>query len=412
MKGFFSSEFFMGNRQRLLGTVQAGLPIVLTAHGQLQRSSDGIFPFQQDSSFWYLTGIEYPDVIVVVDGTEGYAIVPERSASREAFDGVVDFDELKAISGLAEVMPAEAGWERLTRRLKQTKKYATLLPNPPYIEGHGVYSNPARAALGDTLKSLVPNLKVHDIRMDVARLRMIKQAPELQALRQAIDITIDTLLEVAQPDVLARYQAEYEVDADIGRGFRFRGARGHAFDPIVASGKNATILHNVSNTVPLKKGDLLVLDVGAEYQHYAADVTRTVAYGEPSRRQQAVQTAVLAVQEHAIALVKPGILLKEYEQQVEKLMGEQLLKLGLIKEATKESIRRYYPHATSHFLGLDAHDAGDYSQPLPVGAVITVEPGIYIPEEGIGVRIEDDVLITETGCDVLSGRLSKALKLG
>lgn len=386
-------------------------PIVLTAHGLLQRSGDTTFGFQQDSSFWYLTGIELPDVIAVLTEQEEFLIVPGRDTVREAFDGALDLDMLSKQSGVAAVYNEEEGWQRLEASVRKAQAYSTLLPNPAYIDRSGFYSNPARQRLVDRLRPLVDKDKIRDIRMEVARLRMVKQTPELEALQRAIDITIDSLLEVARQDTLQAYQAEYQIEADLTRGFRFRGGRGHAFDPIVAGGRNATVLHNVANLSLLKNGELLVLDVGAEYQHYAADITRTVANGKPSERQAAIHAAVLEVQRLAMALVRPGILLKEYEQQVEQLMGEQLMGLGLIKEPTRENIRKYYPHSTSHFLGIDAHDAGDYGQPLPEGAVITVEPGIYIPEEGIGVRIEDDVLVTDTGCTVMSGRLPKTLKL-
>jgi len=151
------------------------------------------------------------------------------------------------------------------------------------------------------------------------------------------------------------------------------------------------------------------MDVGAEYQHYAADITRTISLSAPSRRQQAVHAAVLDVQAYGFSLLNPGVDLKEYEQSIEQYMGEKLRELGLIKTIDHESVRAYYPHATSHFLGLNVHDVGDYSRPLEVGNVLTVEPGIYIPAEGIGVRIEDDVLVTDTGIEILTDRLPRTL---
>jgi Xaa-Pro aminopeptidase len=144
-------------------------------------------------------------------------------------------------------------------------------------------------------------------------------------------------------------------------------------------------------------------------ENYAADITRTYALGVPSKRQQQVSEAVQDVQKFALKLLKPGTSLRDYEQKVEELMGEKLLELGLIKTAEQRNIRRYYPHSTSHFLGLDVHDVGNYEQPLAAGMVLTVEPGIYIPEEKIGVRIEDDVLITKNGVEVLSKKLPPTL---
>ena len=156
----------------------------------------------------------------------------------------------------------------------------------------------------------------------------------------------------------------------------------------MAGGKHAVTLHNVANNAPLFANELVVVDVGAEVEHDAADITRTIALKTVSRRQQTVHEAVQAVQQEAFTLLKPGVLLKDYELAVEQLMGEKLRELGLIKTITHEAVRRYYPHATSHFLGLNVHDVGDDTRPLEPGIVMTVEPGIYIPEEGIGVRIK------------------------
>ncbi len=238
---------------------------------------------------------------------------------------------------------------------------------------------------------------------------MVKQPPELIALQQAIDITIDSLQALTAVDTFNTYHSEYEFEADLSREFRFRAATGHAFAPIIAGGARACTLHNVSNAAPLMPNSLVVLDVGAEVAHYAADITRTRVYGQPTHRQQEIFDAVLDVQAYALELLKPGTQLKEYEQAVETYMGATLRKLKLITTAGSPDIRKYFPHATSHFLGLDVHDVGDYSLPLTPGVVLTCEPGIYIPEEGIGVRIEDDILITETGNRVLSQRLPKTL---
>jgi Xaa-Pro aminopeptidase len=161
-------------------------------------------------------------------------------------------------------------------------------------------------------------------------------------------------------------------------------------------------MHHTNNDGALTKGDFVVIDVGAEWNHYSADITRTVCLGEPTRRQETVYNAVDAVQKFAFSLIKPGLNFREYEMKIAEFMGEKLRELGLIKTISDENVRKYFPHATSHFLGLDTHDAGDYERPLEAGAVITVEPGIYIPEEGIGVRIEDDVLVTSAGIEILS----------
>jgi Xaa-Pro aminopeptidase len=238
---------------------------------------------------------------------------------------------------------------------------------------------------------------------------MIKQAAELEAIQLAIDITAAGIKEATKASKLKNYAYEYELEAELTRNFRMRGS-GHAFEPIVAGGPRACTLHNVANSGKLSADELVLMDVGAEIEHYAADITRTISLnGSPSRRQQAVHAAVLEVQEFALGLLKPGILLKEYEQQIEHFMGEKLRELGLIKIITHDGVRAYYPHATSHFLGLNVHDVGEYDRPLEPGVVMTVEPGIYIASEGIGVRIEDDVLVTPKGPKILSSKLPRDL---
>ncbi len=406
----FSSDFFADNRRRLRELVKLDAPIVVTANGLLQRGGDSSFAFQQDASFWYLTGLSEPEIILVMGVSGDYLMVPPREAVREAFDGAVDFSELTKRSGIDVVYDLTSGWKQLRRQLQTAKRYATVAPNPPYVEFWGMYTNPARASLTEKIKEIASDSELYDIRKDIARLRMVKQASELRALQQAIDITIDSMTEASSLDKLAAYQYEYEFDAAIAYGFRKRGARGNAFEPIVASGKSGATIHSMLNNGPMKQGELIIVDVGAEYDGYCADITRTYSIGgQPSNRQQAIHAAVLEVQEYGYGLLKPGVLLREYEKQIETYMGEKLLELSLIKTADKESIRTYYPHACSHFLGLDPHDAGDYEQALLPGTVLTCEPGIYIPEEGIGVRTEDDLVITESGVEVLSARLPKTL---
>lgn len=408
----FTSDFFAGNRERLRNLFTGTAPIVITAHGSLQRASDEAYPFQQDANFWYLTGLKEPDYILVLDKQKEYLIAPELSQVQETFDGTTSADEITRISGITDIASHKDGWRRLETRLKKVQNVATLAAPAPYIDVWGLYTNPARAVLTQRLRDIHANIELLDLRSHLARMRMIKQPQELEALQRAIDITIETLTEVTRPAHLAKYAYEYEIEADITRGFRRRGATGlagHAFTPIVAGGPRACTMHHVANDGALASDELIVLDVGADFGQYSADITRTVMSGTPSRRQRAVHEAVLAVQEHAFSLLKPGILLREYEEAVVAYMGEKLRELGLIKSITEESVRQFFPHATSHFLGINTHDAGDYDRPLEPGIVMTVEPGIYIPDEGIGVRIEDDVLITEDGIRILTDKLPRQL---
>ncbi len=409
MESSFSSEFFVGNRQRLRDLFTGTAPIVLTANGLLQRGGDVTYGFAQDASFWYLTGINEPDITLIMDRDKEYLIVPQRSAQREAFDGKTPSEELSRISGIQTIYGYEVGWKQLGTRLKKVKHVATLANSPAYIDVYGLYTNPARAMITAQLKSYNPTLELLDLSPHLMRMRMIKQAPEIASIQKAINITAAAFKDATKPGRLQKYAYEYELEAAITQGFRSRGALGHAFEPIVAGGERAVTIHHLANDGALASDELIVIDIGAEVEHYAADITRTISLKTVSRRQRAVYEAVQDVQQHAFTLLKPGVFMRDYEHQVEQLMGEKLRELGLIKTITHEAVRHYYPHATSHFLGLNVHDIGDYERPLEPGIVMTVEPGMYIPEEGIGVRIEDDVLITPKGIKILSGKLSREL---
>ncbi len=407
MESHFTADFFKGNREKLRTLFTGTAPIVLTANGLLQRNGDTTYPFRQDSSFWYLTGITEPDVILVLDKEKEYLILPTREHNQEVFDGRIDTEKLTAISGVTALLDYKTGWKQLTSRLKRVKHVATLAAMPSYIDRHGFYTNSARARMVKSLKEQAPQAELLDLRTHLTRLRMVKQPKELAAIKTAISITTTTIKEVTRK--LSQYQHEYEVEAAISAGFRRRGANGHAYQPIIASDANACVLHYVANNALLEGKKLLLLDVGAEAGHYAADITRTFALAKPSKRAQAVYDAVLGVHSFACSLLKPGVIMKEYEHTVEQFMGEKLRELGLIKTINHETVRRYYPHSTSHFLGLDVHDVADYARPLETDMVLTVEPGIYIPEEAIGVRIEDDVRIAEQGIDILSNDLPRTL---
>jgi Xaa-Pro aminopeptidase len=408
-ESYFTSDFFAGNRRRLKELFTGTAPIAITANGLLQRLGDSTYSFAQDANFWYLTGIDEPDIILVMDREREYLIVPRRSASREAFDGAVTSEALSRRSGIQEVLDEEAGWELLGGRTKKVRHVATVVAPPMYIEAYGLYTNPARAALRERLMIFNGELELLDLSPHLTRLRMIKQPAELLAIEAAIVITSDSIKAAMQPASIRKAAFEYEIEAELAYGFRKRGATGHAFDPIVASGARACTLHNVANAGALAADELLLMDVGAEVEHYAADITRTYSLGQPTSRQRAVHQAVLDTQRYAFSLLKPGVQIRQYEEQVEQFLGEKLRELNLIKSISHESVRHYCPHAISHFLGLNVHDVGDYERPLEPGMVLTVEPGIYIIDEAIGVRIEDDVLITETGNRNLSNKLSREI---
>jgi Xaa-Pro aminopeptidase len=406
MESLFTAEFFRGNREALRRSVGTDDVIVAAANGLQQRGGDENYKFHQDSNFWYLTGLNAPDLVLVMAPQETFLIVPSLTQDWIAFNGGHDETNYRQRSDIQALLNERAGWQRLKTLLAQSRRVATPGSPPELLPRHGLYTSPVRRRLIRRLKNSVPGITIEDIRLQLARLRSVKQLPELQALQRAIDITSETLAEVRRPEFLRGITNEYELDAAISYGFRRRGADGDAFGSIVGAGAHSTTLHHMENNGPVKPGDFIVLDVGAEVEHYAADITRTICNQPLSKRQQAVFDAVEKVQKHALSLLKPGVMPIDYEKAVAEFMGTQLEALGLAKKPSRQQIRHYFPHATSHFLGLDTHDAGDYRAPYEPGMVITCEPGIYIPEEGIGVRLEDDVLITETGGRVLSANCS------
>lgn len=405
MDSIFSSKFFKENRARLRALLPETELVIITANGLLQQSADATYPFKQDGNFWYLTGINKPDIVLVIEGGKEYIILPVQSDYQKHFDGAHNIAHMAKTSGIDDILDYQTGWDQLSASLQKLAKIATLNPSPRYIEHMGFYTNPARSTLIEKIKSYNSNLEIIDVRKQFATLRMVKKAPEIQAIQSAIDVTVHTLNRIKKN--IHSYTHEYQLEADVAHGFRSQGADGNAFDSIIASGKNACTLHYKDNNDKLHKNDLLLFDIGAEKYGYTSDISRTYSRSVPSDRQLQIHSAVCDVQDFAYSLLKPGVLLRDYELNVRSFMSEKLQELGLISQNDSVKNQTYFPHSTSHFLGIDVHDIGDYDRPLEPGVVITVEPGIYVPEEGIGVRIEDDILITENSIDILSKKLSR-----
>lgn len=396
------AEFFTNNRRKLRERVGPGL-IIITANGLMQRNGDTTFPFRQDSNFWYLTGLNEPDLTLVIDGPKEYLILPPRDEIRNIFDGSIDIEGLKKTSGISSVLSEAQGWPQLNQQLKEIREVALLEPLDQFVRFYDFYSNPARRHLKERLLRTNPKLKTQDIREDFAALRVIKEKVEIQQIQKAIDITTQAIRVVARK--LPKLTYEYEVEALLAYEYRRHGAEAVGFSSVVASGKNASTVHYFSNNAKLQNNQLLLIDTGAECNNYTADISRMLVVGKMSKRQQAILEALQRAQEYAFSIIKPGLNFRDYEKMVESFVGEELKGLGLIKKASRKAIRKYFPHATSHYLGLDAHDIGDYYADFQENMVLAVEPGIIIPEEGIGARIEDNVLITKTGCEVLSKSL-------
>jgi Xaa-Pro aminopeptidase len=397
------SAFFKGNRKRLQAACGDAAPIVITANSLLQRSVDSAYAFTQDSNFWYLTGLSEPGVVLVMDKSEEYLILPPQSAVRDAFEGEMDAKSIRHISGIESVHDHADGWSDLAKRLKKAKRVATLQPPQSYIEPMDMFTNPSRARLLARMQEENDALEVIDLRNHLATLRSVKSEAEIRAIKNAIRETANIFEIIDRKWQTA--ERENDLMAEI-QAYLTRQQLEFAYDPIIASGKNALTLHYSKNNGALSKDSFLLLDIGVKTQGYNADITRTII-GKPNERQEAVYNAVLEVHELACSLLKPGADIHAYEQAVHDFMGSKLKELGLIRKISPESVREFYPHSTSHFLGIDVHDTGDYKQPLSPGMVLTVEPGIYIKEENIGIRLEDNILITENGNENLSSQLPK-----
>ncbi|HUY53222.1 MAG TPA: Xaa-Pro aminopeptidase [Candidatus Dormibacteraeota bacterium] len=402
-----NQDFFINNRKKLRSLFMGTAPIVFTANVVLQQNSDNTYPFRQDSSFWYFTGINLPGLVLVIDRESEYLIMPKRSAFSEVADGVVDDQTLAQISGIDNIYDQVLGWKKLTSRLKKVR-HAAILPSLNVInEKLDFYPNPAREILINKIKLTNSDIKLLDISEHVIQMRVIKQDLEIKAITKAVEITTDTIKIIKKN--LNKYNYEYEIEATVLSEFRKRNSL-PAYSSIVAGGINACTLHYNRNDSLIKPKNLILIDIGASVDNYAADITRTILpSNDLSKRQRQVLGSVVEVQKFAASLLRPGVELRKYESEVEIFMGEQLRSLGLIASVTTENVRKYYPHSTSHFLGLDPHDCGNYSLPVEQNMVLTIEPGIYIPEEGIGVRIEDDFIIKNQGVHKISHNLPPIL---
>ncbi|MBC7868764.1 aminopeptidase P N-terminal domain-containing protein [Candidatus Saccharibacteria bacterium] len=400
------NEFFVSNRLRLAESINGGL-IVVSAYAQLQRGNDTAFYFDQEANFWWLTGINFPDWWVIIDGqrAKSWLVAPDVSDSHQIFNGSLSAEAAKLISGVDNILTHD---EAIAMLRDMAKKHSVVyaIGDHAHVGYFDFVLNPAPKKLWNALERTFTD--VQDCRLQLAKLRAIKQPEEIVAIKKAIKLTVDGFNNVKQklPDL--RY--EYEIEAEFSYLFKKHGASGHAYDPIIASGKNACTLHYSTNQDRLKKSNIVLMDVGARVGGYAADISRSYAIGEPTPRQQQVHGAVQAAHQEIIQLIKPGLLVADYHSSVDIIMKNALIDLNLLKSAEDETTyRRYFPHAIGHGLGVDVHDSLGQSTEFSPGMVFTVEPGIYIPDEGIGVRIEDNILVTQQGHTNLSRALSTSL---
>lgn len=401
-----AKEFFVSNRRRLTERSISGGLVVVSAYTQLQRGNDAAFAFEQEANFWYLCGIEEPDWRLIVDGTreKSWLVAPELDIVHQTFDGSLPHSEALKISGANEVISHDQAL-KLLRELAKKHSVVYTIGEHPHKEHFNFVENPAQKKLAHVLDRIFSS--VHDCRKDLAQLRAIKQPEEIVAMKKTIRLTCDAFDIVKQKLPELRY--EYEVEAEFDYYFKKHGSR-HGYDPIVAGGKNACTLHYMKNSSTLKKGSLLLLDIGAKHGGYSADISRTFSVGQPTKRQIEIHSRVEAAHKNIIKLLRPGLAVSDYSSKVDEIMKQALIDLGLMKQFEDDvTYRQYFPHAISHGLGIDVHDSLGGSDVFMEGMVLTVEPGIYIAKESVGVRIEDDILITAKGYTNLSGSLSTEL---
>ena len=388
----------------------AGTPAVVPAARVAYRSRDTASRFRQDSDFLYLTGFPEPDAVAVFDGGNFHLFVPPRDPEREAWDGEREGVEGAKAYG-ATAWPLDRLEDFLSGALASADRLALPLGRDPRID--------AWWAKLPGLRKRGANPEIADPAAILAEMRLRKEPSEIRALERAAAITAEAHARAAE--AVRPGAGEWEIEALLEYEFRRRGAAGAAYPSIVGSGRNATTLHYVRNDRTIEEGDLVLIDAGAECDGYCADVTRTLcAGGAPSRAQQEVLAAVRRAQEAAIERCVPGSTFDAVHAAAQRVLADGLVAMGVLEGPAARAVEEgrlqpYTLHRTSHWLGLDVHDpgatrAGGAPRVLEEGMVLTVEPGLYFRAEapapaayrGIGVRIEDDVLVTAGGPRVLS----------
>jgi len=377
-------------------------PAVLTAFSAMQQTNDSAGPFVQESSFFWLTGITEPNWQLVVFGEKSWLVSPSKSDIHRIFDGGMSAEKAKQISGVSEVI-FEDDYKSLLKELGDENPVVHTILRHPHSSDFDFVLNPALQRLHAKLQRSFS--EVIDCRKELSKLKAIKSDEEIELIQQAIDISIDGFNKVKATLGIAKY--EYQVEATLSFAFRSAGAEGHAYAPIVGTGKNACTLHYVANNDAFAENGMVLIDAGVKVGSYAADITRTYAIGTPTEREQAVHAEVEKAHKAIIELIQPGASIVDYHTKVDEIMKQALKNLNLLKAPT--DYRRYFPHAISHGLGIDVHDSLGGFEAFQPGMVLTVEPGIYIEEEGIGVRIEDDILVTKDGNVNLSAALPTSL---
>ena len=400
-------ELFARNRQRFIQKMPARSIAIIVSNDEVPSNGDALYRFQQNSDLYWLSGIVQEDSMVILfpdnpDPKYREVLVLVRpNELKEKWDGRrLRADEAKAISGFPTVIWLDSleaflqTWVHLADTIlldsNENDRKASLLRTRDY-------------RFVDEMKARYPLHQYGRVARLMRDLRGVKTALEIEVVQQAIDIThrtFERVLQFVKPGVM-----EYEIEAEILHGFISQRATGPAYNSIIASGDRARTLHYISNNERCADGELLLMDFGAEYGGYCADLTRTIPVnGKFTKRQKEVYNACLHLHNYAKSLLKPGISVVDYTEKVGEEAGRQFVKIGLLSKADLKNqdkdnpaYRKYLYHGISHHLGIDVHDLGTRTEPLQAGMLLTVEPGIYIEEEQMGIRIENNVWITRTG---------------
>ena len=400
-------QIFIKNRERFLKQMQPNSIAVIVSNDEVPVNGDALYPFKQNSDLYWISGIVQEDTMVILfpdnpDPKYRQVLVLVRpNELKEKWDGKrLRAEEGKAISGITSVV-----WlDSIDALLQQWIHLADTI----YLDTN---ENDRKASLirtreyrfADEMKARYPMHQYERFAKLMKELRAIKTPLEIEVMQKAIDITENAFRQVLQtikPGVM-----EYEIEAEIWHSFLSQRATGPAYGSIIASGDRARTLHYVANNQECKDGEMVLMDFGAEYGGYCADLTRTVPVnGKFSRRQKTIYNACLHLHDYAKSLLKPGRTIVEYTDKVGEEATRQFLKIGLLKKSDiknedpeNRAYRKYLYHGISHHLGIDVHDLGTRTETMKAGMVLTVEPGIYIEEEQMGVRIENNVWITKNG---------------
>jgi len=403
----FPSSLFIQNRKRFIAQLKPNSIAVFNSNDIYPVSADSTLPFEQHRDLFYLSGVDQEETILVLcpdandPSQRELLFVRETNAHIAVWEGAkLNKQEATKVSGVQNVHWIQ-DFENVFKQLTAPCEHIYINTNEHYRAQVETQTREDRFI--EWCQKEFPNHQYEKSNFILQGLRSVKDHEEIARIQHACDITekgFRRILGFVKPGVW-----EYEIEAEYAHEFLRNRSKGFAYAPIIASGSNANVLHYIQNNQQCKSGDLLLMDVAAEYGNYKSDMTRTIPVsGRFSQRQRAVYDAVLRVKNKATQLLVPGTLWKEYHVEVGKIMTTELLGLGLLDKvdvqkqtAEKPAYKKYFMHGTSHHLGLDTHDYGLLDKPIKPNMVFTVEPGVYIPEEGFGIRLEDDVVVQENG---------------